>query len=187
MKIAILGWGSLIWNPQNLPREGTWHKDGPNLPLEFSRVSRDCRLTLVIDEENGVVVPTRYVLSPRMDINDAVHDLRVREETIKKWIGFVDLRRGKCSNVKFREQANVHKIVHDWCERSKFDGAVWTALPPSFSKETNSDYSVENAVTYLKGLPKTAKKIALKYIQNAPEEIRTPLRVELINLGMIEC
>ena len=50
MKIAILGWGSLIWNQNGLPVKGQWKKNGPVLPIEFSRVSRDGRLTLVIDE-----------------------------------------------------------------------------------------------------------------------------------------
>lgn len=54
MKIAILAWGSLIWDdnwPEFDKQRGEWLKDGPILPLEFSRVSasRDKALTLVID------------------------------------------------------------------------------------------------------------------------------------------
>lgn len=79
MKIVILGWGSLIWDPRGLPREGIWQIGGPKLPIEFSRISKDCRLTLVIDVENKKYVSTRYVLSPRVDIDDVIKDLALRE------------------------------------------------------------------------------------------------------------
>ena len=44
MKIAILGWGSLVWDSRQLPHSGEWHTGGPVLPIEFSRVSKDGRL-----------------------------------------------------------------------------------------------------------------------------------------------
>jgi hypothetical protein len=67
-RIAILGWGSLIWEPRELETIGGWQMGGPVLPIEFSRVSNDGRLTLVVDEKNGVDVPTRYILSSRTDM-----------------------------------------------------------------------------------------------------------------------
>jgi 1-acyl-sn-glycerol-3-phosphate acyltransferase len=48
MRIAVLGWGSLIWSPGNLKIDREWHEDGPFLPIEFARVSQDGRLTLVL-------------------------------------------------------------------------------------------------------------------------------------------
>ena len=48
MKIVYLGWGSLIWNTKGLKTKGEWQNDGPLLPVEFARVSRDGRLTLVL-------------------------------------------------------------------------------------------------------------------------------------------
>lgn len=51
--IAVVGWGSLAWDPRELRVEGQpgqqFAPDGPILPLAFSRVSQDGRLTLVID------------------------------------------------------------------------------------------------------------------------------------------
>jgi hypothetical protein len=44
MKIAIVGWGSLIWDPRDL------HLATAILPIEFSRISDNGRLTLVVDE-----------------------------------------------------------------------------------------------------------------------------------------
>jgi hypothetical protein len=65
MKIVILGWGSLIWDPRDLPHQEPWLDDGPKLPLEFSRISKDRRLTLVIDAVNGELCNTLYSYSPK--------------------------------------------------------------------------------------------------------------------------
>lgn len=176
MKIAILGWGSLIWDPQDLPREGIWERPGPSLCLEFSRVSRDCRLTLVINPDHGEDCKTYYVLSPRVDIDDAIEDLRSREGTPNKSnIGFVDLERDREQG---RDQGSVD-IIRGWAEKRGFSGIVWTDLEANFEKQTGKQFGVDAAVAYLEGLPKTAHKLAMKYIDNAPAEVSTPLRSKL--------
>ena len=42
MKIAILGWGSLLWDEHaEFDKEhNDWQLEGPSLKLEFSRISR---------------------------------------------------------------------------------------------------------------------------------------------------
>src|SRR3989304_5213294 len=69
MRIAILAWGSLLWDEEG-NREfdkwrGDWEFDGPSLRIEFSRISKSRKdaLTLVIDPENGV--PTIVAWCPR--------------------------------------------------------------------------------------------------------------------------
>lgn len=186
MKIAIIGWGSLIWDPRELPREGVWQEDGPILKIEFSRVSRNCRLTLVVDENNGVEVKTRFALSPRSDIEDAINDLRIREGTIKKWIGYSDFKHDQDSLSYNSTQVNICENVKNWCRDKGFDAAVWTALRSYFFEETKLNFSIHNALKYLESLPKYANKNALKYIQNASSEIVTPLRSKLIALKLIE-
>jgi len=184
MKIAIIGWGSLIWDPQDLPREGAWQRGGPKLPIEFSRISQDGRLTLVIDESHGILVPTRYVLSPRTNLEDAIADLLVRERTTKKGIGFVDL---KHNNLKTQGcSTKIGEIIRAWTKKTGFDSAIWTALEPNFKTEIRDDFSIKRATEYLSNLPKTAKTHALNYFQNAPEEVLTPLRKALLKENIIE-
>ena len=73
MKIAILGWGSLIWSRRELKidlKKGKrgWYKRGPFLPIEFARISEAKhgglymyeRLTLVIFPDYGID-RTKYV------------------------------------------------------------------------------------------------------------------------------
>ena len=77
MKIAILGWGSLIWLPKDLKFDTNsgWKENGPVLPIEFARISKDGRLTLVITP-NGTEVPTLYAVSSFDSLNLAVLNQR---------------------------------------------------------------------------------------------------------------
>ena len=183
MRIAILGWGSLIWCPRGLPQEGSWEKGGPHLPIEFSRISSDGRITLVIDPTNGESVPTRFALSPRADLEDAICDLRTREGTTATNIGFIDLKHG---TERCKVYPKAAAVIHDWAKGKEFDGVVWTDLPPNFQDELRMPFSLENAQKYLNGLPKSVAQQARKYIQNAPPEVDTPLRRNLLQSGWLK-
>jgi len=182
MRIAIFGWGSLIWDPRELPREGVWQEGGPVLSVEFSRISSDGRLTLVIDAENGAPAPTRFVQSPRVDLDDAISDLKLREGTSTRHIGYLNLRHGKQA-CRIQE---VAAAVRDWANANGFDAVVWTDLGPNYQEERGIPFSVEAAEAYLRGLPKTLANRARKYIQNAPAEVNTPLRQRLRESGWLE-
>jgi hypothetical protein len=184
MRIGIIGWGSLIWDPRELPREGVWQDGGPRLPVEFSRVSQDCRLTLVIDYETPDSVETKYVLSPRVDLDQAIEDLRHREGTNKRWIGYVDKKHKSDSGQLYEPHRRACNDIREWLDRTDFDAVVWTALPSNYRGETGREFSVPTAVDYIQGLPQTSRDQALRYIVNAP--IDTPLRRRLREIGLIQ-
>ena len=47
-RIALIGWGSLIYDPGDLPLSSGWNANGPMLPGEFCRESSGRRITLVL-------------------------------------------------------------------------------------------------------------------------------------------
>ncbi len=97
MKIAILVWGSLLWEQGDLKLATGWVLGGLALPLEFSRVSstRDGALTLVIDPDNGAEIPTRFAESSLHNLEEAIYSLARREGTSRENIGYVDCRSGQ--------------------------------------------------------------------------------------------
>jgi hypothetical protein len=98
MKIAILGWGFLIWDPRELRLASNWPEGGPVLPIEFSRISDDGHLILVIDERHGVNVRTCYAHSSLTDLDRAVVDVQHRERTPRRdRIGFIHIAGGIAS------------------------------------------------------------------------------------------
>ncbi len=177
MNIAILGWGSLVWDKRDLPIVGNWQQGGPVLPIEFSRISSDGRLTLVIDERNGVDVMTRYAHSECANLNGAVESLKKSEETpTVERIGFVDL----VSNTERASSRLHHPTACDrikaWAQAHNWEAIVWTALQSNFKEKVGEPFSADAAVRYLNHLTGESKRIALEYIQKAPQEVNTPFR-----------
>src|SRR5690348_3086648 len=126
MTIAILGWGSLVWNSRELRIVGDWHIGGPVLPLEFSRLSSGGRLTLVVDEENGVDVETLFARSAVEDLKAAIGNLQSREGMpTSRRVGVVVCRQPVSSFVK-------SLAVQKWAKLAGFDAAIWTALESNF-------------------------------------------------------
>ena len=121
MRIAILGWGSLLWEGRcgfnNL--HDRWRYDGPSLKIEFSRISRKSRLgalTLVIDPVHGFPTTVAWCLSKREKIEDAVTDLRCREGTTNDNICSVRLEKLTTADAEPRETAGW---IVGWAERKE--------------------------------------------------------------------
>ena len=53
MKIAIIGWGYLIWDRRGLDVLPEWQADGPQLPLEFARFADPPRIVPVLHDQGS--------------------------------------------------------------------------------------------------------------------------------------
>jgi len=180
MKIAILGWGSLIRESRDLPIVGEWQPDGPNLWIEFSRISRNGEragcLTLVIDEKCESEVTTLYVVSKRSDLSQAIADLQNREGTSSNNIEFCEVATTRfASNALSRHPKSCDRI-RAWALKKGFDVVIWTALPRRFKDAIGIPFTPAAALDYLNGLPAATKEKALAYIHDAPEQAMTPFR-----------
>lgn len=168
--IACLGWGSLVWDPRELPIQGEWFKDGPILPVEFARQSKDGRLTLVIlpSEEGGTDVRTLWVPMSLSNIKDARIALSLREGCTADHIGIWPHTNGKGDPMR----ANIEA----WATRLNLEGVVWTALPPKFNDEDDRAPTFDEAVQYLRSLSHEKRRLAENYIRKTPLQVDTGYR-----------
>lgn len=182
MKIAILGWGSLVPDPRGLPIADGWHQDGPVLPVEFSRISKNGQragcLTLVIDEAHGSEVPTLYATSTRTALDEAVTDLQEREGTPNREnIGFCNLATNEDSPRARQKHPNALARIRAWAQKNGFHAVIWTALGPRFKDgPPGVPFTPAAALGYLNSLPAATKELALQYIRTAPPQTMTAFR-----------
>lgn len=181
-KIAVIGFGSLLWDLDDLAPKvsGEWKMyDGPILPLEFSLVSRKRHyaLALVIDYGDGAPCPTCVIDSVRSKIGAAIVDLANRERMDPTNIGFVDRNTGESHS--HREE--TRNTLWNWIEDSNYDGAVWTDGERNFEALTGRAFSLQTAQDHLRSLQGMSLEEARRYIRNAPARVETPLRRALEN------
>lgn len=180
-RVAIIGWGSLIWDLDDLaPKvDGAWALGvGPVLPVEFCRISpkRLGALALAIDLDHGADCATAVIASRRAAPPAAVEDLAARERAPVERIGWVDARTGRDAG----RAPEVVARVRAWCDATGWDGAVWTDLPPNFTEMTGAPFSVSAARARLRMLEGAALAEAVRYVDRAPRETDTPLRRALV-------
>lgn len=176
MSIVCLGWGSLVWNPGSLPVKGDWQLDGPYLPLEFARESRDGRMTLVIIE-GGDLCPALWSELDIGGLDEAVAALAAREGCDGAAIGRIPAAR------KRRQQTEA---VANWCELKGISGVVWTALQPGFVEQRGRAPSLDAIIAHLRGLDASARSKAAEYVAKTPPQIATRFRRALeAELGIV--
>lgn len=175
-RIAILGWGSLLWDDQPAfdQQHDEWQLDGPVLKIEFSRIStsRAGALTLVLDSWHGTDIQVAYCVSQRNSLAEAVEDLRARENT--KNLSNIGFTR-RFGEVRSRE-GQTGAVVAAWATAQSFDAVVWTDLQSNFRQKTGQPFSVSAAVAHLQHLSEDGRRAALEYINKAPAFVDTPLR-----------
>lgn len=179
--IAILGWGSLLWDPRNLNyiEELGWLEDGPILPIEFARISNDGRLTLVITEK-GTYVKTYFSMSNCLWTNEAIDNLIEREGSEN--IGFYI----KETNTFYPENFKYKQAILDWIENYGMDAVIWSNLGENWKiknkqKEEIKIINPDERVVYLENLDEITKLKAKEYICKAPLQIETKYRAVFEN------
>ncbi|MDR3520628.1 MAG: hypothetical protein P4L54_03330 [Acidocella sp.] len=180
MKIAILGWGSLLWDPKGLKLAAPFTLTGPNLPIEFCRVSKNHRLTLIIDETFGTLCQTYAAPSACGTLEDAVENLRLREDMSSTAdVGFIEPATQKRSPMATKRHPHAFETIADWTLNSGFDATIWTALDGHFENRSAEPFSVNAAMRFLENLEQhdpQAFARALDYIRRAPAATQTPVR-----------
>jgi hypothetical protein len=177
-RIAIIGWGSLLWDLDDLEPHvtGDWYLDeGPKLPIEFALVSRkrNRALAAVIDHSVGEHVAASVIESSKDSLPEALVDLARRERCDEQHIGAVHRANG-FTRAKLRQTL---ALVEEWLHTTHYDGAVWTDIETNFEVHTGEPFTVSTAVDYLKNLSGESLREAKRYIENAP--VSTPLRRRL--------
>lgn len=165
---VCLGWGSLIWQPKELPVVGPWRNDGPALRIEFGRQSRDGRITLILDQ-TAAPLPCLWTELKAESLAEARRQLRVREG-----IPYHHEHHIGCWPSPSAGASQMDEIAQ-WAVDRGFDGVVWTALPPKFA-DVETMPSCDEVIEYLRSLPASISSVAREYITKTPPQISTRYR-----------
>jgi hypothetical protein len=171
-KIAVIGWGSLIWNPgvgaEKLNIDGLWRCDGPKLPVQFARISGGDRLTLVLLDEADPMT-TYWAIHESSDPSKAKSNLGRREGNTKNPENVVDevLSDGKAKTKNM-------ETIQVWLKEKKIERAIWTNFSCNFEEKLEEKkYSEDKAAEYLHGLAKNNNiDCARTYITRTPPQSR---------------
>jgi hypothetical protein len=183
MVIACLGWGSLIWNPVDLPVSSEWKNDGPFLPIEFARESADGRMTLVLVDKQKTV-QSLWTYLQVSSIEEAKSALAEREGISDKYIeysvGYWDSAsnsmHGKCSDV-----------IQSWAMEKGLDGVVWTNLKYGFKSARDLMPEITHIINHLKNLTPKQKRTAEEYVRKTPLQVGTEYRgIIEVELGWVQ-
>ena len=159
--IHLLGWGSLIWDQGSLKTLNKWKTTDFTLPLEFSRISSDNRLTLVIDN-NGKNNNVFHKQLDYTDINSAINNIAIREKTNPKNIAYINLVHNKMRLCGLSYKYVI--TIINWMKKNKINAIIWTGLRENWNTKTKIKFSNKNAYIYYKNLNKKERKNAFNYI-----------------------
>lgn len=175
MNIACLAWGSLVWNPETLPIQRRWFDDGPFAPVEFTRQSKDGRITLVIDEK-AEPVRLMWARMTSSNVEQAMKALSEREgmpaSGWKSRIGRWPIR---------DELPKTIPSLPMWAQAHGIDAVIWTALGPQYKKQGETRPTKERppldwVLNYLQGLTGPCRDVAEQYFRRTPPQIDTEYR-----------
>lgn len=166
--IACLGWGSLVWDPRDLPIQRNWFADGPFVKVEFARRSDDGRYTLVL-APNAPPVRSLWAVMDHADLAVAKESLRKREGIPAKKSAHVG------SWTAGQPSPQLILDLPQWAESHGLQAVIWTALPPDNGTDGRA-LTDEEVIRNLGALEGTVRDLAEQYIRHAPRQIDTPFR-----------
>lgn len=175
MRIAVLAWGSLVWQPRNRHGSvlvaGPWHRDGPVLPVEFARISSDGRLTLILVPGYPHRSQVLWAVSAFDDVAAARDNLARRETRAP-----TDMIHGITTGGApvGNPPSGIREAVSAWSAGRDLDAVIWTGLGPG--ERWDGGFEGTAAVEYVAGLSGDARRRAVEYIRRAPGQIDTPVR-----------
>ncbi|CZW72584.1 hypothetical protein [Enterobacter hormaechei] len=166
MKIACLGWGSLIWKSGALPVAGEWQTDGPSLPVEFCRVSDGGEVATAICM-NAPAVPVLWAWLEATTLSVACRALREREA----------IPEDRCDGIgSLLITGRDTGILTTWAREKGIEAIIWTGLPPRSASQEGRVPAVDEAIAYLDGLSGETRSHAQDYICRVPAQLDTPYR-----------
>lgn len=169
--VACLSWGSLVWNPRELPVQRQWFSDGPFVRVEFARKSENGRITLVL-ERSAWLVRSLWAVMDFTEVEDARHALAKREgikTKINQKIG--TWTRGDAAPALIALIPNLE----EWAVSHGVQSVVWTNLPSTF-KDSRQSKICDQVIKYLSGLTGAQRDDAERYIRFVPRQIDTLCR-----------
>ncbi|MDB5826347.1 MAG: hypothetical protein JWQ73_567 [Variovorax sp.] len=178
VKIACLGWGSLLWKSDPLVLASEWRSDGPRLPIEFCRVADGGELSTALCP-GAALQTTWWAMLALSDLEKARGLLQEREQIDSRhpeWVGSLP----SATPAAFADHIRL------WQPRVGVDAVIWTALPPRFEGTEGRSPDPAEAVDYLSSLAGRTRTHAEDYVRRTPGSLRTANRRAIeMHLGWI--
>ena len=177
-RIALIAFDSVVKLPKNLKSLiAGWKNGGPILPVEFSRISNDGRLTPVIDARNGTHIQTMFTVLKVKDLNRAITEVAKQQGiTNNNRVGYLDIPRQIVNADCWARHEDACRVIVDWAKKNKFSAVVWNGLGVKFKDAIGVSFSPQAAVNSLNSLKPNKRRAALKYIKSVPKFVDTRFR-----------
>jgi 1,4-dihydroxy-2-naphthoyl-CoA synthase len=144
-----------------------WQQSNLKLPLEFSRISDKGRgrMTLVIDDINGKNnnIWINYCLEP--NVNKAINYLKLREQTSKNNIAYINLRTRKY-RIPNTSLHIIKKLVQ-WATKSGVEVIIWTDLKSNWKQIRGMEYNIRDAFDYYESAQHETQIDIMDYVKKA--------------------
>lgn len=182
MKIAIIGFGTLVTNKNTKVNKnkakikiGKWQANGPEIPIEFCRVTKLGNLAPVINEKHGRMNKTHFAISKHINLKTAFNEFVNVEKINPNRVGVLDTKNKDMADCVVRTPKAVNSMVK-WAQKNKVDAIIFNSLGIKFKEKLGVAFTPNTALNYLKGLNPKTRKVAIAAIKSVPKNITTPLK-----------